>query len=135
MHFLSGFAKIVFQKLTPCSKRTKHFETITQILDELLTVLTDTRRKQMPACILRYTISMKRLNAALEFTITSSLTSKRNMRTILFLRKSLPFQGCRTFTKLSSTFRIKEVRIRQQYNGKKTVGGVRQYFNINQKNK
>ena len=38
---------------------------------------------------------MKRLNDALEFTLTSSLTSKRNMKKFSFLPKSSPVHACR----------------------------------------
>ena len=38
---------------------------------------------------------MKRLNNTLSFTLTSSLTSKRNMKKFSFLPKSSPVQACR----------------------------------------
>ena len=49
---------------------------------------------------------MKRLNDALEFTLTSSLTSKRNTQKFSFLPKSSPVQACRPLqTKFYKTFK------------------------------
>ena len=51
---------------------------------------------------------MECLNAALKFTLTSSLKSKRNMKQLSFLRKSLPVQAYRplqeTFYKTFKNF-------------------------------
>ena len=51
---------------------------------------------------------MKRLNDALGFTLTSSLTFKRNMKKFSFLPKSSPVQACRhlqaKFYKTSKNF-------------------------------
>ena len=49
---------------------------------------------------------MKRLNNVLEFTLTSSLTSKRNMKNFSSLQKSSPAQACRHLhAKFYKTFR------------------------------
>ena len=49
---------------------------------------------------------MKRLNDALEFTLTSSLISKRNMKNVSFLQKSSPVQACRPLqAKFYKTFK------------------------------
>ena len=49
---------------------------------------------------------MKRLNDGLEFTLTSSLTPKRNMKNLSFLQKSPPVQACRPlYAKFYKTFK------------------------------
>ena len=51
---ISQFAIIVFRKLTSCFK-TKNL--LPDIMDEIKFVLTVSRRKNMPACYIRHTIS------------------------------------------------------------------------------
>ena len=49
---------------------------------------------------------MERLNDALEFTLTSYLTHKRNMKKFSFLSKSSPVQACRPLqAKFYKTFK------------------------------
>ena len=60
-----------------------------------MTVSTVNRRKNMPECFYVTQYQLKRLNDAIEFTLTSSLTSKRNMKKFSFLSKSSPVQPCR----------------------------------------
>ena len=75
----------------------------------------------------------KRLNDALEFTLTSSSTSKRNMKKFSFLPKSSPAQACRpSQAQFYKTFRHFQ---NQRGTNSKTmhveiVGGVRQIFKI-----
>ena len=101
-----------------------------------MTVLTVNRRKNMPACFLHHTISIKRLNAVLEFTLTSSLSSKRNMKKRSFLRNSSIVQASRPL----QAFFYKFFKHFQNQRGTKsatmhvkTVGGVRPIFKIYQK--
>ena len=73
-----------------------------------MTVSTVNRRKNMRACACFYVTQyqLKRLNDALEFTLTSSLTHKRNMKKFSFLPKSSPVQPCRPLqAKFYETFK------------------------------
>ena len=81
---------------------------------------------------------MKRLNDTLEFTLTSSLTSKRNMKKFSFLPKSSPVQVCRP---LQANF-YKTFKHFQNQRGTnsatrhvKKVGGVSPIFKIYRKNR
>ena len=69
-------------------------------------VSTVNRHKNMPVCFYVTQYQMKRLNNALSFSLTSSLTSKRNMKKFSFLPKSSPVQACRPFqAKFYKTFK------------------------------
>ena len=70
----------VFQKLTLCFK-TKHCSPLVRVSDEIMIVSTVNRRKNMPACFLRHTISNE--NSA--FFTTKSLSGDR--RFYLHVRK------------------------------------------------
>ena len=61
-------------------------------------VSTVNRHKNMPVCFYVAQCKMKRLNNTLSFTLTSSLTSKQNMKKFSFLPKSSPVQACRQTT-------------------------------------
>ena len=64
------------------------------------------RRKNMPARFYVTQYELKRLNDALEFTLTSSLTSKRNVKKFSFLPKSSPVKPCRPLqAKFHKTFK------------------------------
>ena len=64
------------------------------------------RPKNMPVCFFVTQYQMKRLNNALTFTLTSSLTSKRNMKKFPFRPKSSPVPACRPLqAKFYKTFK------------------------------
>ena len=72
-----------------------------------MTASTVNRRKIIPACF-RYVTQyqMKRLNDALEVTLTSSLTDKRTMKKFSFLPNSSPVQAFRPLqAKFYKTFK------------------------------
>ena len=98
-----------------------------------MTVSTVNRRKNMPVCFYVTQCKMKRLNNALSFTLTSSLTSKRNMRQFSFLPKYSPVQACRplqaNFYKTFKHFRNQRGTNSATMHMKK-VGGVCQIFKI-----
>ena len=70
-------------------------------------VSTVNRHKNMPVCFYVTQYQMKRLNnAKVSFTLTSSLTPKRNMKKFSFLPKSSPVQACRPLqAKFYKTFK------------------------------
>ena len=72
-----------------------------------MVVSTVNRHKNMPVCFYVTQYQMKRLNKAkVSFALTSSLTSKRNMKKFSFLPKSSPVQACRPLqAKLYKTFK------------------------------
>ena len=71
-----------------------------------MTVPAVNRRKNMPACFLRHTISNENLYDALEFTLISSLTTKRNMKRFSLLPKSSSVQAFRPLqAKFYKTFK------------------------------
>ena len=72
---------------------------------------------------------MKRLNAALEFTLTSSFASKRNTKNPLFHRKLSPVQAWRPFQakvyQISSTSELKRYEFGNSASEKQSMGYAR----------
>ena len=100
-------------------------------------VSTVNRRKNMPVCFYVTQCKMKRFDNALRFTLTSSLTSKQNMKKFSFLPKSSPVQACRPLqAKFYKTF--KHFQNQRGTNSAtmhvKKVDGVCQIFKICRKN-
>ena len=91
----------------------------------------------MPVCFYVTQCKTKRLHKAFSFTLTSSLTSKRNMKKFSFLPKSSPVRACRPLqAKFYKTF--KQFQNQRGTNSatmhEKKVGGVCQIFKICRKN-
>ena len=99
-----------------------------------MTASTINRRKIIPACF-RYVTQyqMKRLNDALEVTLTSSLTDKRTMKKFSFLPNSSPVQAFRPlqakFYKTFKHFQNQRGTNSASMHGK-IVGGVCPIFKI-----
>ena len=98
---------------------TSRLLTFIQFSQEIRTVSTVNRRKNMPACSLRHTISNEMLESRFRVHVSVILNIQNGTR------KSFRFFESRhlykhvdlfmqNFTKFSSTFKIKEERIRQQ---------------------